>query len=134
MARGRRLRQCLYELLALYLLASRGELHGYELRRLIGEYTGSTPSESTVYDILRRLEKEGLVEGYWARSRLGPPRRYYRVTGKGLEALRETLEEARRLLAPLICSRGVEESDEGSPRDGEEGGEQRVEGKGRVNQ
>ncbi len=100
---GERLIRCLYELYALLVIGEAGELHGYELRRRLGERLGVEPSESTVYELLRRLERSGLLEGYWARSEYGPPRRYYRLTPRGRNALREALSVLSRLLSPLLC-------------------------------
>ncbi|MFA5211017.1 MAG: PadR family transcriptional regulator [Patescibacteria group bacterium] len=45
--------------------------------------------EGTVYPILSRLKNSGLVEYTWEESKFGPPRKYYIITVKGLEILRE---------------------------------------------
>ena len=47
----------------------------------------------SLYNILRRLEKNGLVVSYWeegTEDRGGNRRRYYRLTGKGALALEST--------------------------------------------
>ncbi len=44
-------------------------------------------SEGTIYPILTRLRRDGLVESTWRESPNGPPRRYYRLTNRGREAL-----------------------------------------------
>ena len=41
-------------------------------------------SESTMYPVLRRLQKDGAVSSY-DQPYMGRNRRYYRLTGKGLE-------------------------------------------------
>lgn len=49
--------------------------------------------EGTLYPLLARLRKGGLVETEWAESSEGPPRRYYALTDAGrtrLEAFRTT--------------------------------------------
>lgn len=45
-------------------------------------------SEGTLYPLLVRLRKRGLVETTWQESAAGPPRRYYSVTPAGEEALK----------------------------------------------
>ena len=44
-------------------------------------------SEGTLYPILSRLRRGGLVETTWRESPNGPPRRYYRLTDRGHDAL-----------------------------------------------
>lgn len=44
-------------------------------------------SEGTLYPLLARLRKERLVITTWRESDAGPPRRYYRLTEAGREAL-----------------------------------------------
>lgn len=46
-------------------------------------------SEGTIYPLLSRLRREGLVETTWRESDAGPPRRYYRLTDAGRRALGE---------------------------------------------
>jgi PadR family transcriptional regulator PadR len=38
------------------------------------------------------MRREGLLDYEWKESEAGPPRKYYELTGKGREQLRETLE------------------------------------------
>ncbi|NDL59466.1 PadR family transcriptional regulator [Phytoactinopolyspora mesophila] len=44
--------------------------------------------EGTLYPLLSRLRKGGLVATSWQESSTGPPRRYYSLTADGREALR----------------------------------------------
>jgi PadR family transcriptional regulator PadR len=44
-------------------------------------------SEGTIYPLLSRLRRDGLVETTWRESESGPPRRYYRLTREGQRAL-----------------------------------------------
>ncbi len=44
-------------------------------------------SEGTLYPLLSRLRKQGLVESTWQESTSGPPRRYYQLTDHGVNAL-----------------------------------------------
>jgi len=44
--------------------------------------------EGTIYPLLSRLKNSGLLEYSWAESKSGPPRKYYKITNTGLEALK----------------------------------------------
>ncbi len=55
--------------------------------------------EGTLYPALHRLERAGLVEAQWRKAESGPQRRYYAITEKGLEALREMTREWRNFTA-----------------------------------
>lgn len=39
--------------------------------------------EGTIYPLLSRLRREGLLEYHWQESDQGPPRKYYQATDKG---------------------------------------------------
>ena len=41
--------------------------------------------EGTIYPLLSRLQKDGLLAHEWQESEQGPPRKYYRVTDYGQE-------------------------------------------------
>jgi PadR family transcriptional regulator PadR len=64
----------------------------------------------TVYPMLRRLEKEGLVRARWedaatARDEQRPPRRYYELTGEG-ETLLVTAKARYRMPRDIPRARG----------------------------
>ncbi len=48
--------------------------------------------EGTLYPLLSKMRREGLLEYEWKESEAGPPRKYYELTAKGRALLRETLE------------------------------------------
>lgn len=50
-------------------------------------------SQGTVYPLLTRLRREGMVDSTWRESATGPPRRYYRRTSRGNAALRHFTEQ-----------------------------------------
>lgn len=62
--------------------------YGLELVRTLAEADGLVTSEGTVYPLLTRLHREGLIDATWEESPSGPPRRYYRITRDGREALK----------------------------------------------
>lgn len=41
--------------------------------------------EGTIYPLLNRLQKDGLLQHEWQESEQGPPRKYYRVSHYGKE-------------------------------------------------
>lgn len=45
--------------------------------------------EGTLYPLLSRMRREGLVDYQWQESDAGPPRKYYSLTEKGLSQLEE---------------------------------------------
>src|ERR1700728_282302 len=68
-------------------LLTKGEMYGFELARELGARGRIIASEGTLYPLLARLRRNGLVETSWRESPAGPPRRYYRLTGDGELAL-----------------------------------------------
>ena len=68
-------------------LLTKGERYGFELARELGESGQIIASEGTLYPLLARLRRNGLVETSWRESTAGPPRRYYHLTGDGELAL-----------------------------------------------
>jgi PadR family transcriptional regulator PadR len=68
-------------------ILERGEAYGFELVRSLSKEDGMVTSEGTIYPLLSRLRRDRLVETTWRESSEGPPRRYYRLTKAGHEAL-----------------------------------------------
>ncbi len=54
--------------------------------------TDFATQEGTLYPLLSKVRREGLVEYEWKESESGPPRKYYRLTDKGREQLKELQE------------------------------------------
>lgn len=69
-------------------------MYGYRMMRFL-EGVGFTMEESTLYPLLRRLEKYGLIESAWTVGN-DRPRKYYSVSPKGREAREKLLEIQRR--------------------------------------
>jgi PadR family transcriptional regulator PadR len=64
-------------------LLAQDERYGVELVRELGETRSLVASAGTVYPLLSRLERDGLVSTRLEASPAGPPRRYYRLTPAG---------------------------------------------------
>ena len=54
--------------------------------------------EGTLYPLLNRLNKSGLVTYSWQESTGGPPRKYYRLTDNGYEFLKELTNSWHQLV------------------------------------
>jgi PadR family transcriptional regulator PadR len=67
-------------------LLSRREQYGLELISVLTRHE-LIAGEGTVYPLLSRLSKKGLVESTWRESSAGPPRRYYKVSDEGAAAV-----------------------------------------------
>ena len=61
--------------------------YGYEMTKRLRARGLSTVGEGSIYPLLGRLEREGVVDSYRAASNGGPPRKYYRLTDDGRRAL-----------------------------------------------
>jgi DNA-binding PadR family transcriptional regulator len=77
--------------------------YGYSLIQQLAEQ-GLDIEEGTLYPLLRRLEKQGLLESEWEVSE-SRPRKYYRISPVGRDVLNtltadwlETVEMMRRIL------------------------------------
>ncbi len=70
--------------------------YGYEMAHKLTERGLSLASEGSIYPILSRLQKQGMIEGYLVQSSEGPARKYYRMTPRGRKALTSWLDEWRR--------------------------------------
>jgi len=75
--------------------------YGYSLVRDLTAAGALDLKEGTIYPILSRLAKEGLVRTEWVESNQGPPRKYYALTGAG-RAMCEALNREFRRLVGLV--------------------------------
>lgn len=70
--------------------------YGFELARTLADAGGLVAGEGTIYPLLARLRRRGLVDTTWRESVEGPPRKYYRLTAAGEAALSAFSVEWRR--------------------------------------
>ena len=89
MANESRRSQMLRGVLDLCLLAVLDEkpAYGYEMTKRLRDRGLASVGEGSIYPLLGRLEREGLVETYRAASNGGPQRKYYRTSRAGRLAL-----------------------------------------------
>lgn len=64
-------------------IIGRGDTYGYEIAATLRDLGFTEVVEGTVYTILLRLEKNRLVDIEKRPSTVGPPRKFYALTGTG---------------------------------------------------
>lgn len=57
--------------------------------------------EGTIYPLLSRLQKDGLLVHDWQESEQGPPRKYYKTTDYGDEVVRHVTKKITALNSTL---------------------------------
>lgn len=57
--------------------------------------------EGTIYPLLSRLQKDGLLSHEWQESEQGPPRKYYKTTAFGDEVVEQVGHKIAELTATL---------------------------------
>ena len=57
--------------------------------------------EGTIYPLLSRLQRDGLLAHEWQESEQGPPRKYYRVTDFGQQVANHVTKKITALNATL---------------------------------
>jgi PadR family transcriptional regulator, regulatory protein PadR len=74
--------------LCVLAMLARGESYGYELSQSL-EAAGLGPIQGgTLYPVLLRLQRSGLVTAHWQEGVAGPARKYYRISRTGSQTLR----------------------------------------------
>ncbi|RCW74873.1 PadR family transcriptional regulator PadR [Saliterribacillus persicus] len=76
------------------------KVYGYELAMKL-EKQGLDVSEGSIYPVLLRLQKEGLIKGEIKASPSGPNRKYYSITEDGEKALENFEENWKKLKVPV---------------------------------
>lgn len=81
--------QLLHGVLAMCLLSLIEEeaSYGYEMVAKLRERGLDLASEGSIYPLLSRLQKQGLIDGYLVQSSEGPARKYYRMSSDGRQTL-----------------------------------------------
>lgn len=73
------------------------DMYGYEMIEIIDEKSNGyfKLKEGSLYPVLYRLEDEGLIESYWNKEpyKRTVPRKYYKITKKGIAVLKVYAEE-----------------------------------------
>ena len=77
------------------------DAYGYEISQKLSEYGFGSISEGTVYPLLLRLEKGGLIAASYRESPSGPNRKYYSLTEAGQAELSAFLRSFGELSAAV---------------------------------
>jgi len=72
--------------LAILLALARGPRYGLEIIRHLEESTDLVVTEGTIYPILARLSRDGMLAAEW-REEAAHPRKYYRLSARGRRRL-----------------------------------------------
>lgn len=89
------LRKGLLEFLILKIVAGHKVYVADILRRL--SPTEFATQEGTLYPLLSKMRRDGLLDYEWRESDAGPPRKYYTLTSKGQSHLHELNQYWKRV-------------------------------------
>jgi transcriptional regulator len=97
------------ELLVLAQLEGRAR-HGYEIGQLIAQRGAGAVSfqPASLYPVLYRLERRGLIAGRWVEKAGQRRRRYYRLTREGRRVLAERRKTWSSFIKAIQQAAGVE--------------------------
>lgn len=79
------LRRGLLEFLILAIVSS-GQVYVADILRRLST-TDFATQEGTLYPLLSKMRREGLLDYEWRESAIGPPRKYYLLTATGTKQL-----------------------------------------------
>jgi len=93
------IRKGLLEFLILRIVSS-DKVYVADMLKRLGSTEFAT-QEGTLYPLLSKLRREGLVDYEWQESDAGPPRKYYRLTAKGRSTLADLNEYWKEINATV---------------------------------
>ncbi len=93
------IRKGLLEFLILKIVAA-DKVYVAEILRRLSETEFAT-QEGTLYPLLSKMRRDGLVDYEWHESDAGPPRKYYELTAKGKSQLAELNDYWKQLNATI---------------------------------
>ena len=93
------IRKGLLEFLILKIVAADKVYVADILKRLSD--TEFATQEGTLYPLLSKMRRDGLVDYEWQESDAGPPRKYYELTAKGRSQLAELNDYWKHLNATI---------------------------------
>jgi PadR family transcriptional regulator PadR len=96
------------EMLILALVEDRPR-HGYEIAKLIDQRSDGVLQfhVASLYPLLYRLEKRGLIAGKWVEKAGERRRRFYKLTPEGQKVLAEQRQTWREFFAALDRVAGI---------------------------
>jgi PadR family transcriptional regulator PadR len=79
--------------LAILLTVASGPRYGLAIIQHLEAFTDLVVTEGTIYPILGRLTRQGLLDAYWVEDEAPHPRKYYRLTRVGARRLADMKTE-----------------------------------------
>jgi PadR family transcriptional regulator, regulatory protein PadR len=75
-------------------ILDKSESYGYEIMQSVKELSGNKIEwkEGSLYPVLHKLEKNGLIKSLWKMAENGRHRKYYAINKKGRKALQDEIE------------------------------------------
>lgn len=106
---GREIKKGSAELLVLALVEDRAR-HGYDIGKLIDERSGGVLKFhiASLYPMLYRLEKRGLIQGRWVEKAGQRRRRFYRITPEGRRILERQRNRWQEFMSALARVAGID--------------------------
>ena len=91
------------DMLVLRILASRRELHGFEIAEAIQSTSNDVlqVEEGSLYPALQRMLIKGWIQGDWGRTDENRRARYYRLTPAGRRHLASQIESYQRVAGAI---------------------------------
>ena len=93
------IRKGLLEFLILKIVAA-NEVYVADILKRLSDTEFAT-QEGTLYPLLSKMRRDGLVDYEWQESDAGPPRKYYELTAKGKSQLAELNDYWKHLNATI---------------------------------
>lgn len=93
------IRKGLLEFLILKIVAA-DKVYAADILRRLSETEFAT-QEGTLYPLLSKMRRDGLLDYEWQESDAGPPRKYYELTPKGQSQLGELNDYWKHLNATV---------------------------------
>lgn len=97
----RQLKKGVLSIIVLKLLSLK-DMYGYELMKLLEQQSDGyyKLKEGSLYPVLYRLEDKKLIKSYWKNegSKKTVPRKYYKVTQQGTDAIGPLIEKWSRFM------------------------------------
>ncbi|HNW50608.1 MAG TPA: PadR family transcriptional regulator [Prolixibacteraceae bacterium] len=75
-------------------ILDKNESYGYEIMQSVKELSGNRIEwkEGSLYPVLHKLEKNGLIKSLWKMAENGRHRKYYAINKKGRKALQDEID------------------------------------------
>lgn len=99
--------------LAILLSVASGPRYGLAIIQHLEAFTDLVVAEGTIYPILARLTREGLLESKWVEDEAPHPRKYYSLTRAGTKRLAEMADAWRAFVGKI--DRLMAASEKGRP-------------------